>query len=58
MNHSTFFSLRVGNLKLDNLSGLCTETIDVATPIVPGLGYPLIDAKLNATFIAAETLVT
>ncbi|MDR0729567.1 MAG: hypothetical protein LBF19_05555, partial [Prevotellaceae bacterium] len=56
MSNFKFFSLRVGNLKLDNLSGLCTETIDIATPIVPGLGFPLLDAKLNALTTDTATL--
>jgi hypothetical protein len=43
-------------LKLDSLSGLCTETVDIATPIVPPLGYPLLDAKLNALSTDTATL--
>jgi hypothetical protein len=33
-------------MKLNNLLGLCTETVDLATPVVPALAQPLLSAKL------------
>ncbi|MDR1407611.1 MAG: DUF6261 family protein [Tannerella sp.] len=56
----TFVSLKVGNLTLDNLAGLCGETILVAGPIVSKAGQLLLTAtfnKLSADNAEFDTLI-
>jgi hypothetical protein len=42
-----FHPLHVKDLKLVPLAGLCSETVSISNPIVPGLGQPLITAALG-----------
>ena len=50
-----FVSLRVDHLKLDNLAGLCDETIAVAVPKSPSLGT-LGNARMNSLNADNKTL--
>jgi hypothetical protein len=51
MTKSKFFALYISNLKLDNLAGLCTETVDIARSIINTLEQPLL-ATIFATLDA------
>jgi hypothetical protein len=56
MTNSKLFSINTWKLKLNDLSGLCTETLDVARPVVPALGQPLLQVKFNALDTNTVTL--
>jgi hypothetical protein len=56
MENEKLFTLPVARMKLDNLSGLCTESVDIATPIVASIAQPLLTAKLNKLTTDNETL--
>jgi hypothetical protein len=51
-----FITLKVGNLRLDNLAGLVVETIDLATPQTAALGA-VGAAKLQALTAASDKFV-
>jgi hypothetical protein len=50
-----FIHLNVSHLRLDNLAGLCNETVAIATPQAPNLGV-VGEAKLQQLTIATTTL--
>ncbi|MDR2449170.1 MAG: DUF6261 family protein [Prevotellaceae bacterium] len=52
-----FISLKVDALKLDNLAGLCDETIAIAVPQTPALGQ-LGNVRLNKLIEANKTLMS
>ena len=56
MTNSQLFSINIWKLKLDDLSGLCTETLDVARPVVPVSGQPLLQVKFEALDTNTATL--
>ncbi|MDR3245697.1 MAG: DUF6261 family protein [Prevotellaceae bacterium] len=47
MSEIKFVTLNLQRLDLGSLTGICTETIDVATPIVITLAQPLLQVKLE-----------
>jgi hypothetical protein len=53
-----FVSLRVEHLKLDNLAGLCRESILAAEPIVPTVGLPLLQAALSRLVTDTFSLIS
>ncbi|MDR3194282.1 MAG: DUF6261 family protein [Tannerella sp.] len=48
METKKFFPVYVSNLKLDNLAGLCTETVDVAGPMVSSIENQLLQVRFNS----------
>jgi hypothetical protein len=53
---SKFFILYVRKLSLDDLAGLCTETVDIAILVINSLGQSLLLAKFNVLNTDVATL--